>query len=302
MRLRVGSPSGARAGSPAGIGPFIAALVLGLALVFTADLGAQIRPDLERLLDEGLSLAQQDRLDEASKVFEKALLLDPTSEEALEWVERVGLHHLFKVIRSGSDSLASQMGTLIRLTTIETKRRSSEPERIAEVLQEYFMTDDVMKKYKLLMTSVSEHGVYLIPGIVERLGEPEQDLRVRAIRALTRISDDAVMPLTRVLHHPDPRVVLGAIASLQKIKNPAAVPSLKWVAESSDDMIIRQAALDVARAIAPRISEESAYGLLQMQAKRFYSDSGYMSRTYHDAVIWELKDGALSFRNVHSWA
>ena len=53
-------------------------------------LSAQVRPDVQKLLDEGINLFQQGKLSDAQQKFERALLLDITSEEALDWVDQVG--------------------------------------------------------------------------------------------------------------------------------------------------------------------------------------------------------------------
>ena len=55
----------------------------------TGSVDAQVRPDVRALLDEGINLFQQGKLDEARQNFERALLLDFTSEEALDWVDKV---------------------------------------------------------------------------------------------------------------------------------------------------------------------------------------------------------------------
>ena len=96
------------------------AIVATLIITMTSagPLSAQVRPDVQKLLDEGINLFQQGKLSEAQQQFERALLLDVTSEEALNWVDQVGYGQLVRVIRSGDDTLGAQMGTLLRLTSL----------------------------------------------------------------------------------------------------------------------------------------------------------------------------------------
>ena len=58
------------------------AMALMLFVLAGADFLAQERPDVENLLSEGLSLLKQGDLPGAREKFEKALLLNPSSEQA----------------------------------------------------------------------------------------------------------------------------------------------------------------------------------------------------------------------------
>jgi CheY-like chemotaxis protein len=267
----------------------------------SVSLSAQVRPDVQKLLDEGINLFQQGKLSDAQQRFERALLLDVTSEEALAWVDQVGYSQLIKVIRSGDDTLGAQMGSLLRLTSLETKRRSMDASAISAALSTYFSDEDLLERTKVLYLAISDHGVYLMPGLIERLAQPEQDARVRAIQAIIRLADDAVMPLCRCLHSSQQGVVTGAIASLQKIGNPAAIPSLRWLAESTTDPLIEASAVSAANTIVPGSATSSAYQKLIDQAHLFSIDSGLMVRSYHDPVVWAVTDSGLSYRDVEGW-
>ncbi|MDE0960095.1 MAG: HEAT repeat domain-containing protein [Planctomycetota bacterium] len=272
-----------------------------LTVVSSGSLSAQVRPDVQKLLDEGINLFQQGKLSEAQQSFERALLLDVTSEEALEWVDQVGYSQLIQVIRAGDDTLGAQMGSLLRLTSLETKRRSMDSATIDSVLESYFSDGDLLERTKGLYLAISNHGVYLMPGLIERLGQPEQGARVLAIQAIIRLSDDAVMPLCRSLHSSEQGVITGAIASLQKIGNPAAVPSLWWLAETSEDPLIRASAIAAAESMLPGLGNTSAYDQLTHMAHLFSNDSSLMVRSYHDPVLWEISGGSLSYRVVEGW-
>ena len=283
-------------------GILVACIAMLLAMPgLTGTVDAQVRSDVRALLDEGINLFQQGKLDEARQSFERALLLDITSEEALDWVDKVGYGELISVIRAGDDTLSGQMGTLLRLTSLETKRRSMDEDAINSVLDTYFSDEDLLERTKLLYRAISDHGVYLLPGLVERLGQPEQKLRVLAIQAITRISDDAVLPLCRCLHASEQGVVMGAVAALQKIGHPVSVPSLRWLAESTGDPLVRSAANAAADAIIPGSSSREAYGLLTDQAHAFSIDGGKMVRTYHDPVVWMTDGGSLNWKSVEGW-
>ena len=127
-------------------GILVACIAMLLAMPgLTGTVDAQVRSDVRALLDEGINLFQQGKLDEARQSFERALLLDITSEEALDWVDKVGYGELISVIRAGDDTLSGQMGTLLRLTSLETKRRSMDEDAINSVLDTYFSDEDVSK-------------------------------------------------------------------------------------------------------------------------------------------------------------
>jgi len=283
----------------------LAALVVAIALSAAAELTAQsgaIRPDVEKLLDEGLSLFQQDKLGEAQAKFEKALMLDVTSEEALAWVEKVGYHQLVKIVEAQNAPLESQMATLLQLTALEARRRENDPAMIEAALSEIFSGGErSLEQERKVFSALNTHGVYLLPGLVARTAEADQPVRVRAILMLTKLSDDAVLPLTRVLQSSEIRQVQAAIAALQHIGNPAAIPSLLRTAESHADSLVKEAALAAAKELGAT-DGQSAYDALLAQANRFYNDSNYLVRTYHDPIIWKQEGDQLSWSAVEEWA
>ncbi|MEM7165710.1 MAG: HEAT repeat domain-containing protein [Planctomycetota bacterium] len=291
MRLSMGLRTGAS----------ILALAL-LLTVFSGGVEAQMRSDVRALLDQGLDLLQQGKAEEAQGKFEQALLLDPTADEALDFVDRAGVEQILQQLRRNhSGDVAKQLNKLLQITALETRRRARDDAAINTALDTYFGSTDIQEQTRTIYRAVSEHGVYLMPGLVERLAVQETRTRTRAILGMTKISDDAVLPLTRVLHHSDPQVVLGAIAALKKIANDAAVPSLRWLAESTSDQIVKGAALDALDKLDPRSANSSAYELLLTQAGEFFRNPSYMYRTYHDPVVWALTDGALGYKDTHSW-
>lgn len=279
----------------------LAALVLGLVLGLGADLSAQVRPDVQQLLGEGLTLYKEGKLDSAQQKFEKALMLDITSEEALAWVEEVGYHQLVNIIRDGNPALESQVSTLLELTALEARRRESDPAEVSAALDGIFSAADRLAQSKAVIEAVNTHGVYLLPGLVARVAEADQPTRVRAILTITRLADDAVLPLTRVLQSTEVRQVQGAIGALQHIGNPAAIPSLLLTAESHPDALVREEAKKAAMELGAS-GGGSAYDALVAQANTFYNDSAHMTRTYHDPLLWTMSGDELSHRTVDGWA
>ncbi len=282
----------------------LAALALSLVLAAGIHLSAQsgaMRPDVEKLLDEGLSLFKQDNLEGAQQKFEKALMLDVTSEEALAWVEKVGYHQLLAAIGSDNASIESQMNTLLELTTREVRQRERDPQMIEAALTAMFGGGDRLEQERALYAGINTHGVYLLPGLVARTAEADQPVRVRAIIMITKLSDDAVLPLSRVLQSSTILQVQAAIAALQRIGNPAAIPSLLRTAEIHPDSLVRESARDAARALGAA-GGLSASDALLAQANRFYNDSNYMTRTYHDALVWEIDGEQLTHTDVAEWA
>ncbi|MGE3166211.1 MAG: HEAT repeat domain-containing protein [Planctomycetota bacterium] len=264
---------------------------------------AQLRGDVAALLDEGLSLYEQRRLDEAEKKMEQALLLDIGAEEAYTWLERIGLEKALEMARKGGQTIEGQISTLIRLSAVETRRRERDADAVREVLASYFGSTDFMERTRAIMKGVSMHGVYLLPGLVERLSAPEIDTRVSAISAITKISDDAVLPLCQALHHTESSVLLGVIASLKKIGNDAAIPSLSWLSATTDDLVVKGAADAALEALDGDMMarKSTAYDLLVAEAGRYFRDTTYMTRTYHDPLIWTLQDGVLTYQDVAAW-
>lgn len=288
MRLSAGTTTGAL-------------LALVLTLFVSTSVQAQ-RAEVTEALNQGISLFEQGKLDEAAQKFEAAWLLDPTADEALQWLDEVGMAKLVKAAASEHDQLSKQVARVLELTATETRRRERDQARIDEALSNYFGSDDYMETQRVLLRAITDHGIYLMPGLVERLAVAETTTRIAAVQALKRLSDDAVIPLCRVLNHDDVNVLQGAISVLKNIGNSAAVPSLKRLAETATDSAVKGAALNAIEAIDGAATQSSAYDLLVDQAGQFFRDSTYMVRSYHDPVIWSLNGGALEYKSVHAWA
>ena len=77
----------------------------------------------------------------------------------------------------------------MKLTQTEYKKRETDQAAIDKLLDEYFSSDDVVRYTTLMYRGISTHGVYLIPGLFQRLGSAEEQLRVRAILALKKLSE-----------------------------------------------------------------------------------------------------------------
>ncbi|MCI0652411.1 MAG: HEAT repeat domain-containing protein [Planctomycetes bacterium] len=268
---------------------------------------AEVRSDVTQLLDQGMDAFQRGDLDAAKQKFEQALLLKPTSLEAEKWVDKATVAQVMKAIRLAgpkNQSISTQLQALLKLSSLETRVRSRDAEQIAAGLKEYFTTEDLLDGERLLYSLVNRHGYYLMPGCIERLGAAEAELRTRAIRMVSKLDDDAVMPLCRVLHHPNATVVTNAIAALAKISNPAAIPSLMFLAQTTTDGIVKEKAQEAIRMLDldGHLSGGSATDQLLAQASRFYMNSDYMHLAYHDAVLWSLEGTALVWKPVHDWA
>ncbi len=277
---------------------WIATLMVTVLAATSVD--AQSRGEVQSLLEEGHSLFAKNDLDGAKSKFEQALAMDITADEALQFLEKYGYHKI--VAMSRDEDLGKAMARVAELVHTETRRRERDADAITQQLDAYFSTDDMEEEMRLRYTLANQYGAYLAPGLAERIGASELTVRVKAIHGFAVLSADAVMPLCALLHHEDGSTVLGAIAALKAIKNPAAIPALKRVAETGTDAEIQRAASGAIAAINPQENSKSAYELLVQQAERFYLDSRYMHLTHHDPVIWSLTDGKLGYTDVHAWA
>ncbi len=95
--------------------------------------------------------------------------------------------------------------------------------------------------------AISKIGVASIPALVTTLGDPNPDVRLRAIRplvAMGRTASDAAPALTVRLRDDDPRVRQWSAVALGTIGPPAvgAVPTLVTVLQKDDQPQVRQAA------------------------------------------------------------
>ena len=278
----------------------MAMLLLAFALFAAPIYGAQ-DGGAKQLIQEGLSLYKQGKLDEAFAKLQMAMRENPSSEDALQAIEEVGFALLIQMVSEKHDKLPQAARELMQLTATEVRKRQSDAADIAAALEGYFGSDNIVEYTRILHHSITVHGVYLTPGLVERLGSAEAATRTKSILALKALSDDAVVPLCRALQHSDAIVVQGICAALKHIQNPAAIPSLLRIAQTTDDEVARGRAKEAITRLGGDPAA-SAYDALVAQGRRFYLDSSYMHRSYHDPVSWSIVDGKLAATAVHSWA
>lgn len=278
------------------------AVALGLGLLGVTEVHAQGRAEVQQLLLEGHKNFEMGEYTEARRKFESALALDVTATEALEFIDQIGYAEIVRMVKSQKAGLAAQVGAIERIVSQETRRRAKDEADIAAKLDTYFNSDDMTVERRTQIEMVGQYGMYLLPGLVERLASSEQPIRVKAILAIRGIADDAVIPLCRVLAGTDDdRILLGAISALTYIANPVAVPSLKAIAENdSFSSEVRQSATSAVEKLGGNPSA-SAYDLLVGLSRRFYLSSGFMTRSYHEPIIWTMADGSLSYEPCHSW-
>lgn len=279
------------------------AVALGMGFLGAPEANAQGRSEVQQLLKEGHKRFQMGEYTEARRKFEEALALDVSSEEALSFIEAVGYAEIVRMVAAEKAGLAEQVGAIERILNQETRRRAKDEADIAAKLETYFSAQDMTVERKTQIEMVGQYGMYLLPGLVQRLASSEQATRVKSIIALRSIADDAVIPLCRVLAgSEDDRVILGAISALTAIHNPIAVASLKAVAENTSfSEEVRRSAQDAATKIDSGAAQKGAYELLVGLSRNFYLNSGFMTRSYHEPLVWTMSDSGLSHETCYGW-
>ena len=288
MHLRVGSWL---------TGVALLALALGFTVLAPQPAMAQ-RAEVADLVAEGYDLWRRDKPAEARKKFEEALLLEPSSQEAFDAVQRVGFDELIAMQRE--KSLVAAASAFIRLASTEVRHRERDEDAIASALSSYFDDDNPRVYAEIRQRAIAKHGVYLIPGLVERLNSSNASVKTKAILALRWLEHDAVVPLCRALQMDDATVVQGICAALGHIKNPAAIASLLHVAATTNDQVVREEAAKAIRECGGN-AQADAYEALVAEGRRFYLNPSHMHYSYHDPIVWEIMDGKLSYKDVHGW-
>lgn len=290
----------------------ICALVLGFAAmpqVCAADAELEVgekRDQARELLSEGINEARTGRYKEAALRFRDAILLDPENRLVYEFYLAVGDRYLLQL------SERAELEDVLK----DLLRRANIYKRELRYKREYqdLLIDKLTKTEEERLVATQELvaiGPRAVPALLELMDSDDEDeARVYARAAITRMRHRAVLPLIAALDSGDERIVLGAVVSLSDISDSRALPRLQQLLlQDSQSETVKRVTQNSINVIANTIGldvVEPASVLWFGEALRYFRDTGDV----HDEMIanesiiwnWNAESGKLEYEFVPSYA
>lgn len=286
-----------------------------LALALAASPAVAQSSELIDLFNEGMSLFEQGREAEALATLQRALALDPTSDEAYELFRALEREHIARtddgafqdeawmtlLVRGGQFELvAKRFLDLAELGRIE---RKNDRDAIRALLMEIKNDPTPSERRRLVASLRARHGEYAVPYMIGALADrSDDDYRVRVMLTLSEMGGSVVPPLIEALEAEatDPHLARNVAVVLGNIGDRRAVGSLTWLANSDAEPGVRNAAGEALDDVLGGASaNRPATDLLVSEGQAYLNQRDEVLLPYmYSQVVWDWEGGELVATSV----
>jgi DNA-binding NarL/FixJ family response regulator/tetratricopeptide (TPR) repeat protein len=263
---------------------------LGLALAalcLTAP--AALAQDIEGTFKQAVDLLQRDRKDEALRMFQKVLAMDPSAEQAYAlWT---GTDHdvWLEILRTKGDiELVGRR--MMSLVDAARRERRNDADAIKALVKQ-LSTDNPVERRKAIRQLSADHGEYTVPHLLGWLGSTaDEENRTTAIQALTEMSTDVVLPLCAALGSDDAFLRRNIVYVLGRIGDMRAAGCVARCTADADASVA-----DAAKAALGAVkSSGNACRDLCALGEAYHMRSGMVLADHQwSDVVWSWADGGL---------
>ncbi|HAK97075.1 MAG TPA: hypothetical protein DCM87_19305 [Planctomycetes bacterium] len=268
--------------------------------------------DFSSLLTRAIAAFKQKKSAEAVALLREAQTLNPEAKEVAELLDKIREEELEKtrnvrrelvemLVRSKADGsaesreLAMVVQQVLNLTTELEKTFIRDQDEIKKVIADLVAVKDRFDVWVAdFQKAKNRHGWYLTPGLVPLLDHQEPGERLMAFRALASLGRDAVIPLITAIDSPSARVREEIAGILARIGDPLALSSLKYLAETDQDPVVKNAAAAaIDRLKGERDAARPAWQMLLDDAVTFIRGANELPRPQYGPYVWRMDAGAL---------
>ncbi len=268
--------------------------------------------DFSSLLTRAIAAFRQHKSAEAVALLREAQTLNPEAKEVAELLDRIRddelektrsvrrdlVEMLVKSKDAGTEEaheLAVVVQQILNLTTDLEKTFIRDQDEIAKVLANLVAVKDRFDVWMAdFQKAKNRHGWYLTPGLLPLLDHQEPGERLMAFRALAGLGRDAVIPLITAMESPSARVREEITGILARIGDPLALSSLKYIAETDRDPVVKNAAAAaIERLKGERDAARPAWRMLLDDAVTFIRGANQLPRPQYGPYAWRMDGGVL---------
>jgi len=252
----------------------------------------------ESLFEEGVTAYRRGDSEAAAEAFKAALASNPSHEDAYRLWERAEQRVLLEMLVERGD-LGALAERFLQLAKVGRREVLSDPGGARDVVARLF-TGSERERNEALLALQSRYGEWAVPALVAPLGDASDvDRRVRAIQALIRLGDAAVVPLIQVLHSDDELTRMNAATVLGTLRDPRAGAALAWLAQDDPSTAARDVAAEALGKLGDGLDglglgSRDPMALSLGLAERWLAGDAGLNKPYGAGqVAWHWQDGAL---------
>ncbi len=281
------------------------ALLLAVLIALTAGISpaaAQDEGQVKQLFREGITAFDAGDYAKAYEAFESALRMNPSNDLILYLRDEAGDGRLHQMMLQGGD-LAQTAMRIMELAKGVFDRVRRSPEEIQAFVKK-LESQGFDERWEGILSLV-QVGQLACPPLIDLLrDQTSDDLRTNVIVTLTRLHDDAVLPLVEALDSGSAFQRQNAAIVLGNIKDWRAAAALKKVVENGGETPeVKQYASEALWKITGTGEESwpSAKELYFQLAEKFYLNHPQVMRKYYQDYIvwkWDTKEDKLTWKEV----
>lgn len=255
-----------------------------------------VAQDPAATLKEAIDLYERGRDEEALGKLKAVIAADPSSEVAWSLRNSVDFRTWARAMVKG-DEHASVIRHLFNLSLPAEKAAAKDEAAIRGLIDTMENNGSFAERQKAAFKLAADHGEYVVPHLVSRLGSDSTETRAATMEWLRRLGVQAVMPLIQALELGNPMVSANALTVLGQIRDRRALPYVGLWANGpvSVDPLARSAAQ---RALSDLSSSGGVTDFLGLAERYYQRDANYVDPFRSTYVAWGSADGKLVANEV----
>ncbi|MHC4836853.1 MAG: hypothetical protein ACYTF3_01510 [Planctomycetota bacterium] len=242
----------------------------------------------QELLDEGMKAYRQGNYEAALENFRAIVAADPTSADAMSMLQSSEDALLELLVAGGEfETFAREILVAAREGGVEAMRDMA----AAAAAAEGCFSDDFRTRQEAIFALGQQYGPYGAAPLVSALGDADEDRRLKAIYALSRMGGAVFVPVFTATWSSNTEVRLGALHVLNALGDGRADARIADLAANDGDGSVRALASNILDGFLP----DPAYAMAEQGMAYFNHDTERgLSPAENYGVLWNIEGRQLT--------